>query len=914
MSSEFPNSSHLSLDRLHEAIPQEYRSEIPSTPKSLPSVVNDGKLLPKSYAEYALKLISAYCRAMKDAMQLYLPLPTAEDFHACTDRVRLVKGSNRSGKTQCATGEFARIIRGKDPYLKRKTSDLIALAVGKDQKHLGDPMWRKLYFPGAFDIVPDEVTGMWRSVRPDPNNQRMLDPIDDARRALWKPAPPFLPPSCIQKLSYENKAEGVPSLVILKNGTHVWFCASGGFPRQGTSYDLVWFDEEIENKNWLGESLRGLVQREGIFMWSYTPQGSTPQAYDLSRRAAAGEPDIRTFFLSIEDNPYLTQKAKQAFYRDCAAEGPEALAIKWYGKDAIAGRMVYPGYDLDIQGIERHEIPNNWMRVAAIDPGTRFAAVLFGAVPPGATHLEIYDEIVVENQDAFALGQAFRRIAGIHNFEAVIIDKKGSQPRAPGRSIGDSTADHYQREFKRAGVKPNRLGGSGFIFSNPDCQARELSVKGHLAAKTLLFHRGRTNRLDRQIKNRYYDKNNANRREYRTEHDLVDCYDSQTEVLTDSGWKLFGDVNGSEMLATVNLTTDTLEYQSPSRIINKPYSGKMVKIGGGSRQRVDMLVTPSHRMVIQKQLSKEPTIVEASQLCKYDRIKAAAKNWSGRDYECPFDCELGDFAEFLGWYVSEGSCKKPRCPGHGYGVVISQVKKEGRDRLEWLFSRLPFKWYDVTSGYQSSSNKKLWGLLNPLGNSYTKKLPEWIRWAKPEIIQRFLDGAFAGDGWKRDGGGLGYCSVSKELADGMQELILKTGRATSIILRKAAPSYSVRVAAPVYGKCRDQWHVFTRNKSLLGLYNHEGSTPNFRTVDYSGTVHCATVPNGTLVVRRNGKVSVCGNCLEYVVAFFDGGLYHREPPAPRPAEMSRRDAVVYKTVKELNKPKRRAPPLALRNR
>jgi hypothetical protein len=66
----------------------------------LPPAVNDGELLPKQYAEYALKLIAAYCRAMKDALQLYLPLQTAEEFHSCTDRIRLIKGSNRSGKSQ----------------------------------------------------------------------------------------------------------------------------------------------------------------------------------------------------------------------------------------------------------------------------------------------------------------------------------------------------------------------------------------------------------------------------------------------------------------------------------------------------------------------------------------------------------------------------------------------------------------------------------------------------------------------------------------------------------------------------------------------------------------------------------------------------------------------------------------------
>jgi hypothetical protein len=30
-------------------------------------------------------------------------------------------------------------------------------------------------------------------------------------------------------------------------------------------------------------------------------------------------------------------------------------------------------------------------------------------------------------------------------------------------------------------------------------------------------------------------------------------------------------------------------------------------------------------------------------------------------------------------------------------------------------------------------------------------------------------------------------------------------------------------------------------------------------------VYCATVPNGTLIIRRNGKIAVCGNCEVYQV-------------------------------------------------
>lgn len=518
-----PLANSLTLDKLHKAIPHGFRSEIPSTPKSLPPEVDRGELMPEQWAEYALQLIAAYSRAMTDSLELYLPLPEADRFHASTSRIRMIKGSNRAGKTNSATAEFARIWRGRDPYMKRRDGGLNMLAVGKDTKHLGSPMWRKLYFPGAFEIVPDEDTGMWRAVRPDPLDPRHIDPIDLGRQELWKPGPSFIPPSEIETLSWENKAEGVPSLAVLKNGSQARFCASGAFPRQGDENDTVWFDEEIENKKWLGEALRSTVKPKGILFWSYTPQASTPQAFTLYRRAEAGEAGIEAFFMSIEDNPYLDDEARAAFYRDCAAEGDEHLAVCYYGRDAILGRMVYPTYDLDVHGTDAHPIPDNWMRVTVIDPGTRRAAVLFGAVPPTASHVEIYEERVVENKDAFALGQEIRRIEAMHSIEARVIDKKGAQPRTAGRSIGDSTADHYMKEFERAGVWPARLQGRGFVWSNPDTQSRELTLKAMLTAKTMRLHRGRTYRLDKQMKARYYDKHKPHLREARSEHDLTDC-------------------------------------------------------------------------------------------------------------------------------------------------------------------------------------------------------------------------------------------------------------------------------------------------------------------------------------------------------------------------------------------------------
>lgn len=511
----------LTLTDLHRFIPREDRSEIPSTPKSLPPEANVGKVVSASlHAEYAMRLIAAYCRRLKDALNLYLPLPAADRFHASTCRIRLLNGSNQAGKSLSAMAEFARIVRGMDPYKKRSAKNLVTLSIGKDQKHVGQVMWRKLWMPGEFEIVKDEQTGAWRSVRPDPNDPLHVDPSDLARKREWQPSPPLIPPSCVDRIAWEDKAAGVPSLVVFNNGTESWFCTSNGEPRQGIQVDLANIDEEVNGKYWLPEIWPRLVKRDGIFFWSYTPQESTPEAYALYQRFENGDPGVRAFPLLIEDNPYLTDEAKIALYRDYASQGAEQVRVRWYGEHAIASRVVYPEFLEEFHEVDAFPIPHNWMRIATIDPGTTTAAALFGAVPPHASHLDIYDELVVKNDDADAFARAFREKAGTNVFEVRIIDKKAGDQRSMGRS--NTVAEHYQEAFERAGIPAARISGRGFSFGTPDVQARELSVKRFLNEQLVRLHRGKTSQLVRQIKGRLRDIRNPERRESRTEHDLCD--------------------------------------------------------------------------------------------------------------------------------------------------------------------------------------------------------------------------------------------------------------------------------------------------------------------------------------------------------------------------------------------------------
>jgi hypothetical protein len=350
----------------------------------------------------------------------------------------------------------------------------------------------------------------------------------------------------------------------------------------------------------------------------------------------------------------------------------------------------------------------------------------------------------------------------------------------------------------------------------------------------------------------------------------MNCFSADTDVLTDDGWCPFPLVPDGAPLATVNLETDTLEFQRPSRSVVQPFAGELVHFGGA----LDAATTPDHRMVVYPWTgdwaTRVPTIKAAQDVLKSDRVKLVAGRWAGTVHEAMevesaglarrVEVDPYDWAEFLGWYVAEGSCNAcVRMPGHGYSVAVSQRPGPKRDLLEALLRRLPWRWYGHGDGLQASS-KQLWMALKPLGDKYSKRVPTWIRHAETEVIRRFLIGAVLGDGTYNRSGAAAYFSVSPRLADDVQELFLKLGRATS---QRVVAGKPYTIAGRSGTNTRPQYHVWTRASSTAVMRSGDGS-PHVRPMPYEGLVYCATVPNGTLVVRRHGRPYVAGNCLEYL--------------------------------------------------
>lgn len=470
-----------------------------------------------------MEMMAMYCKRMQDSLALYQPLPAADAFHKSKTYCRLVVGSNRAGKTLCASTEFARVLRGRDPYKKRARRDLRLLAVGKDGDHIGQVMWKKLWWPGAFQVVPDEISGLLRAVRLDPKNPRQIDPIDWERQDKWMPSPPLIPPEDIRQIAWEAKNQNIPRLVTTANGSEALFHSSKGSPRQGIEVDMFWLDEEIENKDWISESFARLLDRGGTMMASFTPQASTPAYFELHKKVLAGSRMVEEFNLTLDDNPFISDDAKAQLYESLCDDQNE-LDVRYYGKWAILGRLVYPEFSSTIHIVDPIDIPRNWMILISIDPGAQFQAAGFFAVPPSADQIHCFDEVYIQNSTAKDLAECTKRVMGNRVCEVFIMDYKAGAITPMGH--GHTIADHYEEEWREAGLR-SRITGSGFIAGMSDVAAREQSLKRWLKERVngqpkIVFHRGKTTAMTRQVESRYYSKTDPGKREKQSHHDLCD--------------------------------------------------------------------------------------------------------------------------------------------------------------------------------------------------------------------------------------------------------------------------------------------------------------------------------------------------------------------------------------------------------
>ena len=329
------------------------------------------------------------------------------------------------------------------------------------------------------------------------------------------------------------------------------------------------------------------------------------------------------------------------------------------------------------------------------------------------------------------------------------------------------------------------------------------------------------------------------------------CYDAKTEILTENGWRLFKDLKKNDKVAQVDLLTRNLSFVYPKRKISYKFNGVMVKVKSLS---VDLLVTPDHRFCYSSEWhfynnNNNWHISPVRELMDKYIIVPRACNWKGNNYTKirigKYIIDFDTFVKFFGIWVSEGCTTQT---GRRKFVIVSQDRNSKCYlEIKRLFDRLKIKYIQCKNGKGVQfriEDIDFYNYFKNFGKSKDKYIPRIIKDASPKLLRLFLDWYIKGDGHIKRNKAIHFVSKSEKLIDDLQEICIKLGMGCT----KQNNKNYFRMETHKTKAGEDKWYSKLR-------------PCNFSLRKYKGQVYCVSVPKGLILVRRNGRVIVSGNCM-----------------------------------------------------
>lgn len=353
------------------------------------------------------------------------------------------------------------------------------------------------------------------------------------------------------------------------------------------------------------------------------------------------------------------------------------------------------------------------------------------------------------------------------------------------------------------------------------------------------------------------------------------CYSSDTQTLTENGWKYHWEIGEGERIATYNPETEYLEYHEPIQKLVYDYDGEMISF---KNRAMDILVTPEHRIYCRERGGRgkwhirEAKTVHCAQFrakCKYKGEEVAyfeipevpyEGTWKKRnsiDRNIPMDA----FLDFLGWWISEGSLS---LEPNNWDISVQQKTEESYSKIRKALEGLPFEVHEDVKRDGSHrfrfSDKSMWHFLyNQIGcTCFNKRIPSIFKNLSRRQLCILWESLIGGDGYRckyKNATSIEYYTSSKRLCDDVQEIALKLGYSTSCELRRLVEKRTERATL---GMVSEVWRV--RSNLTKGIPTIKRA--QIQRIPYSGDVYCFEVPNHLFITRRNGKIAIQGNTAE----------------------------------------------------
>ncbi len=324
-----------------------------------------------------------------------------------------------------------------------------------------------------------------------------------------------------------------------------------------------------------------------------------------------------------------------------------------------------------------------------------------------------------------------------------------------------------------------------------------------------------------------------------------DCYDEKTEILTEHGWIPFPELPRDASVVQVE-DDGRATLARPSKYVCQDYQGEMVRFHD-EKGRLDLLVTPNHRMV-QCDLEGKLLVAEA--------VDSKWRWERNLPRTCPTAVDgskITAFEKFLIAFQADGSFPSNAKRTKDLGAISGHVrtrfnfqKKRKIDRLKFLAEEAGL----VCEVKQEPARGKLLDqvtiYVNIPVNQVLSKTFDWVSPTTRSQIwcQEFIDELSHWDGTRRSDSRIKFDTTIEANADVAQQVAMLAGYGCTYGIREDVRSQKF-----------SNVHTLTiTTKDVVGGQSVVKTTENF-----SGKVYCVQVPSGRIVVRRNKRAVVCGN-------------------------------------------------------
>ncbi len=387
----------------------------------------------------------------------------------------------------------------------------------------------------------------------------------------------------------------------------------------------------------------------------------------------------------------------------------------------------------------------------------------------------------------------------------------------------------------------------------------------------------------------------------------ISCYDTRTRALTPEGLKTYEELKKGDHVFSLNPKTQEIELKPIEKVIIQPYNGKMIHF---NNKRIDLLVTPNHKMFILDTTKKKLLIEEAEKTSLRSIFYLPEGYWKGKDKEYTMvegygNVKTKDLMYILGIFIGDGftayqereaetktglprdeylkvakdkygKFKNTERQGnhkticHSYRIFFDIPEQDKcRKKVEKVLAGLGIK-YNRHNGKAGShlyfSSQPFMIFFNQCGKgAHNKQIPRWALEYSPKYLKYLFEGLMDSDGSKH----LIYHTVSEKLVSNFSELCVKL---------KLKPKITRRYSKSVIGNRKVEGassYIFVGN-TIKSISRHR-----IKKVNYSGNIWCLKVKdNKNFLVERNGKINFCGNTDEVYGSIEKGSFGETDPLMP----------------------------------